>query len=114
MLGYGIGALSRRIFLLALSLDQIVLAKAMDQAGEGIRSAPRDAITAASDPGAGFGRHKSLDTVGGFADPLVAVWAITLMAGDIPSVAWFAAIPTLLRIILLIFFARKPTGIGNA
>ena len=70
VLGYGLGALSRLVFPLAVSLDQIVLAKALDRVGKGIRGTPRDAIIAAVTPpeirGASFGLRKSLDALGGF------------------------------------------------
>ena len=59
VLGYGLGALSRLIFPLAVSLDQIVLAKAMDRVGKGIRGAPRDAIIAAVSPPAMRGPQRS-------------------------------------------------------
>ncbi|MDQ1902650.1 MFS transporter [Paracoccus sp. WLY502] len=112
VLGYGLGALSRLIFPWAINLDQIVLAKAMDRVGKGIRGTPRDAIVAAVSPpeirGASFGLRKSLDTVGGFVGPLVAVGAMILLAGDIQSVFWMAAIPAALCMIVLIFFVKEP------
>ncbi|MTH77031.1 MFS transporter [Paracoccus aestuariivivens] len=115
VLGYGLGALSRLIFPLAATLDQIVLAKAMDRVGKGIRGTPRDAIVAAVSPpeirGASFGLRKSLDTVGGFIGPLVAVGAMILLAGDVLSVFWLAAIPAALCMIVLVFFVREPAGI---
>lgn len=114
VLGYGLGALSRLIFPWAASLDQIVLAKAMDRVGKGIRGTPRDAIVAAVSPpalrGASFGLRKSLDTVGGFAGPLIAVGAMVLLAGDIRSVFWIAAIPAALCMVVLVFFVKEPPG----
>lgn len=114
VLGYGLGALSRLIFPLAVTVDQIVLAKAMDRVGKGIRGTPRDAIVAAVSPaeirGAAFGLRKSLDTVGGFLGPLVAVGAMLLMAGDIAAVFWLAAIPAALAMAVLVFGVREPDG----
>lgn len=112
VLGYGLGALSRLIFPWAIALDQIMLAKAMDRVGKGIRGAPRDAIIAAVSPpdirGACFGLRKSLDTIGGFVGPLVAVGAMLLLAGNIQSVFWIAAIPAALCMIVLVFFVKEP------
>lgn len=114
VLGYGLGALSRLIFPWAASLDQIVLAKAMDRVGKGIRGTPRDAIVAAVSPpeirGASFGLRKSLDTIGGFVGPVVAIGAMILLAGDIRSVFWVAAMPAALCMIVLIFFVREPAS----
>jgi len=114
VLGYGLGALSRLIFPWAVSLDQIILAKAMDRIGKGIRSAPRDAIVAAVTApeirGASFGLRKSLDTVGGFVGPLIAIGAMLVMAGDIQAVFWVAAVPAILCMIVLTAFVREPAG----
>lgn len=114
VLGYGLGALSRLIFPWAASLDQIVLAKALDRVGKGIRGAPRDAIVAAVSPpqirGAAFGLRKSLDTVGGFVGPLVAVAAMLLLAGDIRAVFWLAALPAALCMAVLLFGVREPAA----
>ncbi|WP_348540052.1 MFS transporter [Shimia sp. R11_0] len=97
-----------------MTLDQIVLAKALDRVGKGIRGAPRDAIlTAASPPelrGASFGLRKSLDTVGGFLGPLIAVGAMLWLAGNIQQVFWLATIPAALCMAVLIFYVKEPAG----
>ncbi|WP_460275265.1 MFS transporter [Celeribacter sp. ULVN23_4] len=112
VLGYGLGALSRFVFPWAISLDQIVLAKAMDRVGKGIRGTPRDALVAAVSPpeirGASFGLRKSLDAIGGFLGPLVAVGAMILLAGDIQAVFLVAVIPAALCMFVLIFFVKEP------
>ncbi|RYG36483.1 MAG: MFS transporter [Burkholderiales bacterium] len=112
ILGYGLAALSRFIFPLAVSVDQIVMAKAMDRVGKGIRGTPRDAMIAAVTPpairGAAFGLRKSLDTVGGFIGPLIAIAVMLLLAGDIAMVFWLAAIPAVLAMGMLIFGVREP------
>lgn len=118
VLGYGLGAVSRLIFPLAVSLDQIVLAKALDRVGKGIRGAPRDAIIATVSPpeirGASFGLRKSLDTVGGFLGPLVAVAAMLWLAGDIAAVFWIAAIPAGLAMLVLVGLVREPAATSTS
>ncbi|MFV1843510.1 MULTISPECIES: MFS transporter [unclassified Phaeobacter] len=112
VLGYGLGALSRLIFPWAMSLDQIVLAKAMDRVGKGIRGTPRDALVAAASPpeirGASFGLRKSLDALGGFLGPLVAVAAMIAFADDIQSLFWIAVLPAALCMIVLVFLVKEP------
>lgn len=112
VLGYGLGALSRLIFPIAGTVDLVVMAKAMDRVGKGIRGTPRDALIAAVSPpdirGASFGLRKSLDTVGGFLGPLVAIAVMMLMAGDIVAVFWIAAIPAALAIVVLLVFVHEP------
>jgi MFS family permease len=114
VLGYGLGALSRLIFPLAASVDLIILAKAMDRVGKGIRGTPRDAMIAAVSPpeirGASFGLRKSLDTVGGFLGPLIAVLVMVVMAGNIVTVFWLAAIPAALAMAVLVVGVREPPG----
>lgn len=114
VLGYGLGALSRLIMPLAATIDLVILAKAMDRVGKGIRTAPRDAIVAAVTPpeirGASFGLRKSLDTVGGFLGPLIAILAMMLLAGDIVTVFWLATIPAALAVAVLVFGVREPPG----
>jgi MFS family permease len=114
VLGYGLGALSRLVFPLAASVDLIILAKAMDRVGKGIRGTPRDAMIAAVSPpeirGASFGLRKSLDTVGGFLGPLIAVLVMVVMAGNIVTVFWLAAIPAALAMAVLVVGVREPPG----
>lgn len=112
VLGYGLGAVSRLIFPLAGSIDLIVMAKAVDRVGKGIRTAPRDALIAGVTPpeirGASFGLRKSLDTVGGFLGPLLAIAVMVLVAGDMVTVFWVAAIPAVLAVGILIFAVHEP------
>ncbi|MFC3123801.1 MFS transporter [Pseudoroseomonas globiformis] len=118
VLGYGIGALSRLVFPLAASIDLIILAKAMDRVGKGIRGTPRDAMIAAVSPpairGASFGLRKSLDTVGGFLGPLLAIAAMMLLAGNIVTVFWMAVIPAALAVAVLAWGVKEPPGEGGA
>jgi MFS family permease len=79
----------------------------MDRIGKGIRGAPRDALIADLTPpeirGAAYGLRQSLDTVGAFLGPLLAIALMVLWAGDFRAVFWFAVIPAVLAVLLLIF-----------
>lgn len=112
ILGYGLGAVSRLLFPVAVTVDQIVLAKAVDRVGKGIRSTPRDALIAGVSPpeirGASFGLRKSLDTVGGFLGPLCAVGLMFLLGSNIVSVFWIATIPATLAVLVLVAFVSEP------
>lgn len=118
VLGYGLGALSRLIFPVAGTVDLVIMAKAMDRVGKGIRGTPRDALVAAVSPpevrGASFGLRKSLDTVGGFLGPLIAVAVMILVAGDIVTVFWVAVIPAVLAMAVLILGVREPEAASRA
>jgi MFS family permease len=112
VLGYGLGALSKPIFALALTVHWVFVARFMDRIGKGIRGAPRDALVADLTPpeirGAAYGLRQSLDTVGAFLGPLLAIGLMVLWAGDFRTVFWFAVIPAVLAILILIFGVHEP------
>jgi MFS family permease len=116
VLGYGLGALSKPIFALALTVHWVFVARFMDRIGKGIRGAPRDALIADLAPpeirGAAYGLRQSLDTVGAFLGPLLAVALMLLWAGDFRTVFWFAVIPAALSVLILIFGVHEP-GTGK-
>ena len=74
--GYGLSAGCKLALLPVASGATLGLVVAVDRTGKGIRTAPRDALIAASaDPGAlgrAFGVHRALDTTGALAGPLIA------------------------------------------
>ncbi len=100
LLGYGMAALSKPLFPLATTALPVLGARFVDRIGKGIRGAPRDAMIADETPpelrGRAFGLRQSLDTVGAFLAPLVAVGLMILFANDIRAVFWMAVIPAAL------------------
>ncbi|WP_242454735.1 MFS transporter [Bailinhaonella thermotolerans] len=82
-IGYALSALAKPALLLAGgSAAGLGAAVAADRVGKGLRSAPRDALIAASGRpeslGRAFGVHRAMDAVGAFCGPLVAfavLWA---------------------------------------
>ena len=112
VLGYGLGALSKPLFALALTVHWVFIARFMDRIGKGIRGAPRDALIADLTPpeirGAAYGLRQSLDTVGAFLGPLLAIALMLAWAGDFRTVFWFAVIPAVLSVLILIFGVHEP------
>src|SRR5450830_1136783 len=112
VLGYGLGALSKPLFALTGGASLIVTARLLDRVGKGIRGAPRDALVADIAPphlrGAAFGLRQSLDTVGAFLGPLLAVGLMLLWANDFRAVFWVAVIPGWMAVALLLFGLREP------
>lgn len=112
VLGYGLGALSKPLFALAATVHWVFVARFMDRIGKGIRGAPRDALIADLTPpeirGAAYGLRQSLDTVGAFVGPLLAIALMVLFAGDFRTVFWFAVIPGVLAVVVLVFAVREP------
>jgi MFS family permease len=81
--GYGLSAVARVGLLIASGFATISAVVAVDRIGKGIRTAPRDAMIAASTPSSHLGRafavHRTLDTIGAAVGPLIAfaiLWAV--------------------------------------
>jgi MFS family permease len=110
--GYGLGALTKPLFAIASGTGIVVTARLLDRVGKGIRGAPRDALVADITPshvrGAAFGLRQSLDTVGAFTGPLIAVGLMLLWSNDFRAIFWVAVVPGLLAVALLLFGVREP------
>lgn len=115
--GYGMAALSKPVFPLAQSLGWVVAARFTDRIGKGVRGAPRDAlladITPRKDHGAAFGLRQSMDTVGAFAGPLLAIGLMAMSGGNFKLVFWVAVIPAFASFALVLFGVQEPASSGN-
>jgi len=118
VLGYGLAAITKPLFPLAGSVGMVLTARFIDRISKGIRGAPRDALVADLAPphlrGASFGLRQSLDTVGAFAGPIVAIVAMGLLANDIRAVFWIAVIPAIVSVAILVAFVNEPDRRGAA
>ena len=112
VIGYGVAAITKPLFPLAGSAGLVFTARFIDRIGKGIRGAPRDALIGDIAPphirGASYGLRQSLDTVGAFAGPLLAVAFMALLANDIRAVFWVATIPAFVAVAILIFGVKEP------
>ena len=88
--GYAVSAASRVFLIPAQSFVAITSVITVDRLGKGLRTAPRDALIAASSPpdalGRAFGVHRALDTLGALVSPLLAFVILYLVPGDYRSV----------------------------
>lgn len=121
LIGYGIGAISKPLFALAGTAPIIMGARFADRIGKGLRGAPRDALVADVTPpeirGRAFGLRQSLDTVGAFLGPLIAIAAMAAFANDMRAVFWLAVIPALIAVLLVLVGvedAKAPVGETSA
>src|SRR5882724_6017226 len=112
LLGYGVAALTKPLFPLATSAETVFMARFVDRIGKGIRGAPRDALVADVAPpairGACFGLRQSIDTVGGFLGPALAILLMVWLGGDISRVLWVAVVPALLAVTLIVVGIDEP------
>lgn len=112
--GYGLAALSKPLFPMADSVTWVFTARFLDRVGKGIRGAPRDALIADLVPpgqrNAAYGLRQSLDSVGAFLGPLLAIGLLLLWQNDLRAVLWAAVVPAFLALALLVFGVeeRKP------
>ena len=112
VLGYGLAAVTKPLFALAPTAGWVFAARGIDRIGKGIRGAPRDALIAELTPapirGAAFGLRQTLDTVGAFAGPLLAIALMAATDDSFRTVFWLAVIPALASVVVLVLFVREP------
>ena len=112
VIGYGLAAFTKPVFPLASSVGWLVAARFIDRIGKGIRGAPRDALVADIAPehlrGASFGLRQSLDTMGAFLGPSMAIGLMWLTASNFQAVFWIAVIPAFLSLALILFAVHEP------
>jgi MFS family permease len=114
VIGYGMAAVTKPLFPMASSLTTVFLARFLDRVGKGIRGAPRDALIGELAPsnlrGTCYGLRQSLDTVGAFLGPLMAMGLMVLLANDLRAVLWVAVLPAVLAVLLLLVGVQEPSS----
>jgi MFS family permease len=104
--GYGLSNAARPMIGFAFGWAMVLSLRFLDRVGKGLRTAPRDALIAASVApairGRAFGFHRALDHSGAVLGPLLA---FALLAANVPlrDVFFASVIPGLLVMVLLIF-----------
>jgi MFS family permease len=90
----------------------IIGARFIDRIGKGIRGAPRDALIVDITPervrGASFGMRQSLDTIGAFVGPLLAIVLMLLTSNSFTAVFWIAVIPAFIAFALIVYGVEEP------
>jgi MFS family permease len=111
-IGYGLAAFTKPVFPLATTISWFVAARFIDRIGKGIRGAPRDALVADIAPehvrGASFGLRQSLDTVGAFLGPSIAIGLMLLTYNNFKLVFWIAVVPAFIAFGLMLFGVEEP------
>jgi len=112
VIGYGLAAFTKPVFPLAGTVSWFVAARFVDRIGKGIRGAPRDALVADIAPeharGASFGVRQSLDTIGAFIGPLLAIGLMLLTSNSFTLVFWVAVVPAFIAFAVLLFGVEEP------
>ena len=111
--GYGLSTLTKPLFPVADSFVTVLFARFADRIGKGIRVAPRDAFIADVTPekqrGSAYGLRQTMDTIGAFMGPALAILIMLVTAGNFRAVFALAIIPALI-VMLIILFAIKESA----
>jgi MFS family permease len=111
LLGYGTSALVKLVFPLADNAISVLVARALDRVGKGLRDAPRDAfvadITHRSIRGSSFGLRAALYTLGFVIGPLAATWLMLSSGDNFRLVFWVAVVPAVAGIALLAWGVKE-------
>jgi MFS family permease len=99
--GYAVAAFVRPLLSLAHAPWQVVAVRTVDRIGNGIRTAPRDALLVEGVPadrrGAAFAFHRMMDNFGAVAGPIVA-FTLARSGLDIRTIFALAIVPGLLSL----------------
>lgn len=98
--GYTLSALAKPAMVFFSSIPCLMLLRSVDRLGKGMRGGARDALlTDASPPefrGRVFGFHRTMDTLGAFLGPLLALLFLNYFPNQYKSLFLWAIIPGLL------------------
>ena len=105
--GYGLSAACKLALLPVSSGAVLAAVVAADRTGKGIRTAPRDALIAASTHprtlGAAYGVHRALDTTGALIGPLVAFAILAAIPGGFDTVFLVSFAAALIGLAIIAF-----------
>jgi MFS family permease len=117
-IGYGLSAVTKLGLLGVGSAASASSWLAVDRTGKGIRTAPRDAIIAASSEpamlGRSFGVHRAMDTAGAMLGPLVALGILAAVPGSYDSIFVSSFAIALVGVAVLVLFAPSPKWTPDA
>ena len=113
--GYTLSNVVRPLLAMAPAWWGLLLLRALDRVGKGVRSAPRDALLAELvSPGLrgrAFGLHRAFDNAGAVFGALLAAWALARPGASIQSVVLWSALPGAVAVLLLAFGVRAPRAV---
>jgi len=114
LFGYFLAAVAKPLMGLATVWQVVFGARLLDRLGAGSRSAPRDALIAASvdarNRGRAFGLEGFGDNAGAFLGPLVTLLLLSAFQIGIRSVFYLAVIPGLIAFCLVLLVHEPPAA----
>ncbi len=125
VIGYGISTIAKPFLYFANTWGWVMGVRFSDRVGKGIRTAPRDALVAAStdenNRGFAFGLHRAGDTAGAFLGIAIAAWIVWLtQKGSLQitrltfqTAVLASVIPAVLAVIVLALGAHEVGAAGQ-
>ena len=114
--GYGAAAVGKVLIALATTWPLVLVARALDRLGKGVRGAPRDALISDDVPtehlGRAYGFHRSMDTLGAVIGPLLGLAMFELFHHHYRPVFIVAVVPAVASATAVIFVQEqvRPTS----
>ncbi len=109
--GYLVSNAVRPLLGFAVVWWQVVVIRALDRVGKGLRNAPRDALIVDIAPRSmlarAFGIHRAFDNLGAMGGALLGALVITVYSSNLKDVLLISAIPGLLCVTLFAFGVKE-------
>jgi MFS family permease len=110
--GYGISATGKAILAAAGAWPAVMVARATDRVGKGLRGPPRDAIiadeTTVANRGRAFGFHRAADTAGAVVGPLLGLGLYEAVGQEFRPLLWVAVIPAVVSVLFVFAIRERP------
>ncbi len=115
--GYGVAILVRPLISVANAAWQVIGFRVIDRVGKGLRTAPRDAVIAATTPsaeqGRAFGYNRAADHFGAVLGSLAA-WYFVWRGTDVRSVIGLSAVPGVIAFVVLAVVLKTGSAIAGS
>jgi MFS family permease len=115
LIGYAVAALSKPLIGLSSAWPGVLGARFTDRLGTGMRSAPRDALVAASTDeahrGKAFGLEGAGDNAGAFLGPLLAILLLVGLGLDLRWAFYLAVIPGALAFLMILLVRERAVSV---
>ncbi|MGZ5871219.1 MAG: MFS transporter [Bradyrhizobium sp.] len=116
LVGYFLSAIGKPLMGAATAWQGVLGGRFLDRLGSGTRSAPRDALIAASvdeaNRGRAFGLEGLGDNAGAFLGPLIAILLLMVLHLDIRLIFYLAIIPGLLAFLMVFLVEERPVTVA--
>jgi MFS family permease len=114
LVGYVLGAVAKPLIGVATAWPGVLGARALDRLGSGTRSAPRDALIAASadeaNRGKAFGLEGMGDNLGAFLGPLLALTLVGVWQLELSTIFLLAFVPGSLAMLMIALVRERPAA----